>query len=184
MREDVRAAQQSQRAQEANAKLAIERTKPSLDLYAILSVNGLEDQGSHALAQPFSDGRPTQTVGVRFSVPIDFRMLKDTAQGYVKESEAAALQYQEKQYAQTHAWMDLRKRIEDAKKRLALFETLVHAQEDKLVLERKRLRQGRTTTYQVLLFEQDHIFAQLGWLHAAYDLLELRAQTSLYRDGL
>lgn len=50
----------------------------------------------------------------------------------------------------------------------------------KLDNERIRLRQGRATTYQVLLFEQDFSQAQAGRVLAATELIALKAQLNLY----
>jgi hypothetical protein len=53
-------------------------------------------------------------------------------------------------------------------------------QADKLSYERKRLREGRTTTYQVLMFEQDHSQSQLLRLRTALEVVSLNAQMKLY----
>jgi outer membrane protein TolC len=54
------------------------------------------------------------------------------------------------------------------------------AQRAKLENERVRLRQGRATTYQVLLFEQDYSQAQVSRVMTATELLSLKTQLKLY----
>ena len=56
------------------------------------------------------------------------------------------------------------------------------AQKAKLENERKLLKQGRTTTYQILLFEQEYSKSMLTTIQTAYQLLSLIADKKLY-DG-
>lgn len=58
----------------------------------------------------------------------------------------------------------------------------MNAQFEKLKYERDRLKQGRTSTYQILLFEQDYINAKLMRVQNASELITLLSQISLY-DG-
>ena len=52
----------------------------------------------------------------------------------------------------------------------------------KLEHERKLLEQGRTSTYQVLLMEQDYSGSQLNTQQTAYKLSEFIAELKLYQN--
>jgi len=56
----------------------------------------------------------------------------------------------------------LNESFSEAKVQLDLAQKLENIQRMKLDAERNRLHQGRTVTYQVLLFEQDYLVAELN----------------------
>ena len=64
---------------------------------------------------------------------------------------------------------------------MVLLGRIENAQKTKLEVERTRLRQGRTTTYQVLLFEQDYSAAALNRVKSAANILALQTQIRLYQ---
>ena len=81
---------------------------------------------------------------------------------------------------QQQAWSDLVARLSDAKTRLGLAFTIETAQKQKLEYEKQRLKEGRTTTYQVLLFEQDYSQAEYAKAKAAAQVLDFSARLKLY----
>ncbi|HAN03948.1 MAG TPA: TolC family protein, partial [Elusimicrobia bacterium] len=58
--------------------------------------------------------------------------------------------------------------------------TIEEAQRAKLEYEKQRLKEGRTTTYQVLTFEQDYTNAQYTRVSAAAQVLSTLANLKLY----
>jgi uncharacterized membrane protein affecting hemolysin expression len=84
-------------------------------------------------------------------------------------------------YSQEQDWIALTKNITDARNNLALLGRIEDAQKTKLEVERTRLRQGRTTTYQVLLFEQDYTTAASNRVKSAANILALQTQINLYQ---
>ncbi len=71
-----------------------------------------------------------------------------------------------------------------AKNKLTLAYNLEEAQGEKLNFERDRHRRGRTTTFQVLQFEQDYATAQLGRLKQSFDLLQTHSQLKTFMETL
>ena len=55
------------------------------------------------------------------------------------------------------------------------------AQKLKIENERSLLEQGRTTTYQILLFEQEYFRSQIKSLEIARQLLSLNAEAKSYK---
>ena len=56
-----------------------------------------------------------------------------------------------------------------------------NAQKLKIENERSLLEQGRTTTYQILLFEQEYFRSQIKSLEIARQLLSLNAEAKSYK---
>lgn len=179
-REDTQAAEQQSRASSANSKLGQERANPSLDLYGQLAFNGQNAGLSPSVSQSFSGDKPTAVVGLKFSAPLDFVTWKNTKEGWAKEREASDLVYQQKVIEQEAEWIELNRRFQDAKKRVVLQASIEKVQKNKLVYEKDRLLRGRTTTYQVLMFEQDYSQAQLTRLQYQAELLTLHAKLKLF----
>ena len=67
------------------------------------------------------------------------------------------------------------------KENLKLAQSIEAVQKAKLENERYRLKQGRTSTYQVLLFEQDYSNSQLATIQIADKMLEAVADQKLYQ---
>ena len=182
MRDDVRAAQQAERATAANSIVASEKDSPTLDLFASYALNGRQDGVLAALTDPFTANRPTQAVGVKFSVPLNFGTVSDSKRGWALERSGAEKTFQKKAFDEDQTWKNLNERLSDARRRYELARALETAQKAKLQHEKGRLQHGRTTTYQVLLFEQDYSMAQLSRIKSEADILTLLAQMKLFGD--
>jgi outer membrane protein TolC len=181
MREDVRAFLAQKNLAIANAELGRQRNRPNLELYASYSMNG-RDANSYrdAKDQAFSNTRPFSIYGVRFSTPIDFSSLNDYKQAYANEVTASELQYKRKAYEVDREYEILQERFANFKQRLKLMQEFVVIQEKKLKVEKRRYDQGRTTTFQVLQFEQDFANAQLLKLRFERELIAVYNQLKLF----
>jgi outer membrane protein TolC len=182
-RADVRSAEADARVAAANARIKEEDNKPSLNLYVDYELNG-EAAGSSnsAFSNSFSSDKPTTTVGFKFSVPLDFFASSDVRAGARRKEQAAKLTYEQKLRDQESDWQTLVAKLKNARERLEMTFTIEAAQKQKLEYERDRLKRGRTTTYQILQFEQDYLSAESSRVNAAYDILNLCTQIVLYRD--
>ena len=182
-REDVRAAEEQQKAAIAGAAAASEKDSPTLDLTGSLSFNGRNDNLGPSIGDPFSAGRTTWALGAKFILPLDRGAASDAVNGWHQEEKAAELMLQQKLFEQEQDWKDLGKKLEEAQRRLELAQKLVAAQKTKLEYERARLKQGRTITFQVLSFEQDYAQAQLMQLQAESVLVSLNSYLKLFVGG-
>jgi outer membrane protein TolC len=124
--------------------------------------------------------RPSTTIGIRVSAPLDFSAQSSARQGYNIEAASADTSFQRKSFEAERDWVDLASKFRQAKERLALYRELETVQRTKLDYERDRHARGRTTTQQVLQFESDFERAQLGRLQTLAELLTLNAQMKLY----
>ena len=191
MRTDVKAARESARAAEANSIMQIEKNRPTFDLYGSLSLNGQPPNlnadpynGAVSYGQSFGlsfqTNRPSYTLGFKFAMPLALEAKSNTQEGWRQEKIASETLYERKLYEQEQNWKDLNQSLTETKQHLALSQELEITQKNKLDLEKERLRRGRTTTYQVLLFEQDYLFAQLGRIKDQLATLTLITQLKLF----
>jgi outer membrane protein TolC len=83
---------------------------------------------------------------------------------------------------QHHEWDDLQQKVNDAKDRLRLIKELETAQRLKVTAEKTRLQQGRSTTLQMVLFEQDFLNAGVSRIIAGAEILDLVASLRSFSD--
>lgn len=178
---DVKATEAQLNAARASSTLVLERNRPTLDLSGSYSLNGRDPALNEALKDAGQSQRDTAFVGFNFKMPLNVGATSDAKSGALKAEKAAELTYQYANYAQEQDWASLTRNLNDARDNLRLIGRIEEVQKSKLENERTRLRQGRTTTYQVLLFEQDYTSASLTRVKSAANILGLQAQVKLYQ---
>ena len=179
-RADVKAAEASARATAADARGQAEKDKPALDMKVSYALNGHDSDFRAGTADSFGWSKPTMLAGLSFSIPFDYAAAKAAGAGALKKEKAAALLYQQKLLDQESERRDLVAKLGDARERLRLSYAIEEAQRVKMEHEKSRLKEGRTTTYQVLTFEQDYTNAQYGRVSAAEEVLATMADLKLY----
>lgn len=177
---DVKATEAQLSAAKANAQITLERNRPTLDVYGTYALNARNAELNEALQKSGGSDRDTAFMGMRFNVPLNFSATSDTRSGALKAERAAELNHQYARYAQEMDWTTLTRTLMDARDNLKLLGRIEEVQKSKLENERARLRQGRTTTYQVLLFEQDYTQAAVTRVKSAANILGLQSQLKLY----
>ncbi len=184
MRLDVKAADEMRKVAVANAQLTKEKYKPDLKVFGSLAWTGRDTLTDASVNQAVQGIHPTRVIGVSFTTPLSFGLMSDTYTGTKMEQEGAELQYQNKLMKQEQDWRDLNTKLQEAKQRLALTRQLETVQKAKLENEQQRLLRGRTTTYQMLLFEQDFDTAQLQRVNTQAEVLRIIAQMKLFGGAL
>lgn len=180
IRDDVRAAREQQRAAGANARIGREKNKPSLQLYGQYARNSQQLDKGDAIDRSFAPNEPTTAIGVRFSMPLAVLASSDARAGYAKEAAAADALAERKLFDQEIEWKDLVQKLSEAKARLAVAEKLADIQKRKALNERNRLKRGRTTTYQSLMFETDYNQAEYRRIQTQSEVLSLLAQMKTF----
>jgi outer membrane protein TolC len=179
-RADVEAALAQSLASQANSKLAQEKDKPSFDIFGSVSLNGRDAYVGSAFSDSYKSARSTTMIGLKFTMPLNFSAVSEARLGALKQEQGDELIAKQKVFDQEQQWLDLQKTLLDAKEKLGLVKTIVETQRAKLENEKVRLKQGRTTTYQVLLFEQECLVSELNLTRAGTEILMLLAQLKLY----
>ncbi len=178
---DLKAARAQADLAKASAILIKERNKPTLDVIGGYSLHGRGVETSNAFENASKTNRDAGYVGVLFQVPLNFKATSDAKAGADRLRDSAEINVQNIAYNQDQDWIALKDKLNESKITLKLARTMESAQKSKLENERSRLRQGRTTTYQVLLFEQDYTAASASRVQAARDIVALQTQIKLYQ---
>ncbi len=179
-RPDVKAAQASMKAAVANAKIDEENNKPSLNLYGAYAFKGVQAGATDAFNTSFNARGKEGLVGVKFSVPFYLGTIMDVQKGARMVASAARDEYRQKAFNEENDWENLLINLQFFQERTALAKEIEEAQKRKLENERSLLKRGRTSTYQVLLFEQEYCQAQVNLISSANNFLALMAQKKLY----
>lgn len=180
VREDLQASQYQTQMSQIQAKLKHEETLPKLELFGSMSYWGREPEYSDARREAFDRDHEYWTLGLRFSAPLEFGTVARVNDAYVQEANAKNFQTNQEQIELEREWHDLKDQFIQNKNNFLLAQKIKQAQTKKLEYEKKRLAKGRTTTYQVLLFELDLLHAELLVLESKSALLKNYTQLKLF----
>ena len=89
--------------------------------------------------------------------------------------------YRYRSFSEQKDWQDIVRNFNNLQKNLQISQKIENAQKLKIENERSLLEQGRTTTYQILLFEQEYFRSQIKSLEIARQLLSLNAEAKSYK---
>lgn len=179
-RDDVKSAEQSQRLARANALLGVERNTPTVNVVGTMGLNGRDAAFGQATSKSWSTSRPNYAIGVALNVPIDQWTGGDVRAGYRREAQAADILYKRRVFEQERIWHDQTSLFNDAVGRYKIAMDQEKAQREKVDYERQRHDRGRTTLYQVLLFESDLAASQLARIRSQADVLNAYAQLKTF----
>lgn len=179
---DIKASKAKMKAAVASAKIEEENNKPSLSLYGSYSLTQVKNNPQRAFYNSLAPNGIGTKIGLEFSLPINFGLTSDIQQGALKTASAAKITYRQQLLDQENDWQSLVQNMRSYRENLKLSLALEEAQKEKLENEIIRLEQGRTNTYQVLLFEQDFSNAELQTQQIAYRLLDMIATSRLYQN--
>jgi outer membrane protein TolC len=179
-REDLLASRQAQRLTAGQAEQVVERNRPNLELFGQAQLNGRANDASEALSSGWSLEKRTAAVGVRLVSTLNLGAKSDAQSGAEKERTAADLSLDRKVFEQRQEFIDLKSKLSEAQSRLALARELEKIQEEKLTNERARLQRGRSTTFQLIQFENDYSAAQLARLRSQFEVIRLVAQLNTF----
>ncbi len=163
--------------------LANEGQKPKLEIfgsYSLLSRQGEVSKTVSKLRDPY---QPANVIGLRLSLSLDRDAV--AASTRAKKLEEAALRYQldakSEELKQTQS--RLLSQLSATTSIYATSKDLVANQKEKLENEQKEFRNGRSTTYQLLMFTQDKTDAEEKQLQIAYQILLLHHQLALFEES-
>jgi outer membrane protein TolC len=172
-REDFDMLRAQARAGVAQAKYANSQIQPQLDLVASVATNGRDGTTPEAYQQTETNHYPTWSVGVNFSVPLDFGMISDIRRGYRKASAAADDLHSQAQFSEVRAWDDLNQQKKEAQGRYDRSLSVERIQTELVKREHTRLINGRATTFEALNFEQNLALAQIQRVQSQLFLLKI-----------
>lgn len=177
---DVKASKAQAALAKASSELILERNRPTLNIVGGYTLQGRDRETSEAFSNSVKTNHDAGYVGLMFQMPLNFKAVSDARAGAQRLKDSADISVQNLNYTQEQEWFDLKQSLSESKETLKLARSMENAQRAKLENERTRLRQGRTTTYQVLLFEQDYTQSQASRVQAATQIIALESQLKLY----
>ena len=180
---DVKSQKAQVEASVAQSKIEEENNKPSLNLYTSYSVNQVEANRIDAVSSTLNKSAPTGKIGLEFSMPINIGLSSDIRKGARIKASADKISYREKLLQQEIDWQNLQENLKDYQENLRLSTQIENAQKAKLENERNLLTRGRTSTYQILVFEQEYSNSELTTQQIAQKLHELIAEQKLYQQS-
>lgn len=182
-RDDVKASEQQKRIAAATARLGEEKNTPTVNLLGGIGLNGRDPLTGQAIDYSVQTNRPNYTIGVQANIPLDFSVTSHDREGYRRDVAAAETLYQRRVFEQERLWHDLTTQFTDAIGRYRISLDVEKANREKVTYERYRHDRGRTTLYQVILFENDYADAELARIRAQADVLNAYAQLRTFGGG-
>jgi outer membrane protein TolC len=183
-RADVRAAYERMRAAKAGAHLAREEALPTLEIFGSYALGGRDTQASEALSASFGSQNPSGLLGLRLETSLGVGALLRVRSGGRLQEEAAELEYRRVVLEEEVEWKNSLRRFTELKEQVDLAYQIEEAQLRKLEEERERFRQGKSNTYQIVLFERDYTTAQLARISLNAELLGLNARMKIFEGAM
>lgn len=181
-RDDLKAARARALSFEKQAQLGLEANKPLFDIYGTFSYNGKSNQTSNAINEGLKDNYTQNAIGVRFVAPLDFSLINNNSSGHRLNQIASLIDLRRKEFEQKREWEDLVQRYQDSLERVKLANAIMQVQKEKVLYERGRWTKGRSTIFQVLIFEQDYSESMIAKWQSILQALSLSSQIKLFRS--
>lgn len=176
VRMDLQATESQTRQKKAAYDQTYQNIYPDITAFASWRGNGLDPSLQSANSTAFSTDHPTWMLGAQFNLPLDVFTAARTAEGYKKEYESSVLSLKDKKLSVDQDWRDIRDRLADVDKRLAMATEIEALQKQNADEEKRQLDLGRTTQFQLLSFENQYSLARLGRLSLIAEKLGLLAK--------
>jgi len=179
-RADLEAARQALRASDAAVDSVIQRYTPDISVFAQLSANERDIDGVKAFGDVSKGQHPQTMVGIKLSANLDRGLFNEVLKGAKEATGAGAAQIEDKRQAAAQDWKQLEEQWKGVQARLSLATELEKLQGEKADREKTRYRDGRTTNFQVLRFEDDYSLARIQILQLLANARVLEAQARFY----
>lgn len=176
----AKASQASLLAAQNEARLNKEISRPKLDLFGTGEFSALKSKLSPAIGGAFAGKDKGLLVGLEMVLPLNVM-----ARWRAVKSDELKVQAAENSLAQTRIDENQRKQnllesISSLREQVKIAQVLEDTQKKKLQLERARHRQGRSTTFQILSFQQDYSDIQAQRLGLELALLTQISELELF----
>lgn len=154
-RKDTLAQKELNQSSEAMYRAQREKNKPSLDLTLQAYTQGRDAYMKPAQDETFKD-QDYFYIGVNFTLPLDQLNASRARSGFASLERSQKLLEQARARDENLTWEQTIDLSDDIAKQVVLIRELEVLQKKKADAERDRLNRGRSTTFQVLSFEQEY----------------------------
>lgn len=177
---DLQARQDQILSQKWMALAEREKLKPNLDLQVQGYTQGRGNTYSAAERRTFQD-EDYLFVGVGFSMPLDQIKTSRIRTGYTEMSQAQDQAEQSRLRDVGLTWSETVEKANQLKKQLEILRALEILERKKADSERNKLNRGRSTTFQVLNFEQDYNSARNQRINLEFQARQFINSLALYK---
>lgn len=179
-RADIEAARQALKGSDAYVDSIVQRFTPDISVFAQLSGNDRDTDGAKAFGNMFDGTHPQTTVGVKLTANLDRGLFNEVLKGAKEANGAGQASIDDKRLAYAQDWEQLKQQWDGIQTRLVLAQELEKLQGEKAEREKSRYRDGRTTNFQVLRFEDDYSLARIQILQLLANARAIEAQARFY----
>jgi outer membrane protein TolC len=172
-REDFQAVFEEAKMAGSRAEAARSQLWPQLDLTGGISSNGLDRATSTSYDEAQRGQHPDWNVGIVFSVPLDYSLIGKMSRAYAADARAARDRAEQARFEEDRAWNEVIRKNAEAQDVYQRATQLEKLQTTLVERERKRLLNGRTTTFQVTDAEQNLALVQINRVQAQLELLQI-----------
>ncbi|MEY4615219.1 MAG: hypothetical protein RJB66_179 [Pseudomonadota bacterium] len=180
-RMDLEIEKENINATEAGYQIQKEKNKPNINLNASYLRQGRDTEFGVAQSNVFREKKDSYMFAVQFSMPIDIGNLNDSKQGYEQLQQSQVLAEKVRARTETLQWKNTVDQAEALASQLKIIYNLEVIQKNKANLEREKYNNGRSTTYQVLNFEQDYVNTRNQRINTERELRKFINSLSLFR---
>jgi outer membrane protein TolC len=177
---DLQAMKELSEAAVLEASSARSSLDPDVSLTASYSGNSADTSFLRAEKEALNNSFRTYEIGVNLQIPLYFARTNNAKEAKDYQAQASRLEYEQARYRMKKAFLDLRSRIQENLQRIKIARELEKTEARKLKNEQKRFRQGRSTSFQVLSFEEDLARAEISLLGLYAQSRQDLAEMSLY----
>ena len=164
----------------AAIELEREKTKPTLEAFASYAVLSTREELINTPSGFGSPYQPNTTLGLRLSMPLDRELVDRQLQASSVRKNVTELRKENERNTLQKQLSSLMVQRKDSLETLALAEKLETLQRKKLANEQQEYRNGRSTTYQILMFSQDLASAEFAKLQVLYALKIVDSQLRMF----
>ena len=153
---------------------------PQLDLNLSAQWNGRDPELSPAIDETFDSNQSNFYIGLQFTMPLDVPKYLRVERGLLELSASEKLRNAAEQRDGQVEWENFVARGTSLYKQVSILRELEVTQKQKADAERARLVNGRSTTFQVLSFEQDYISTRSRRISAELQARQYIVELPLY----
>lgn len=181
VRMDLELEKENLNSMEANYQLQKEKNKPNLNLALSYLRQGRDIEPEDASSRVFKDKKESYMVAVQFAMPLDLSNLNDSKEGFEQLRQSQILGEKARQRSEAIQWKNTVDQAQALSNQLKIVRELEGIQKNKADLEREKYNNGRSTTYQVLTFEQDYANTRNQRINIERDLRRFINSLNLFR---
>lgn len=169
------------RSAKLTSELELDSAKPELDIFFQYGLKSQSDKLSDALSDVNSPSRPKTTIGLSLSMLVDRDIAGSSYRAALKRAQVAETQKASLERDLERDLKALLERYSNGLESYKIAAELEKLQRSRVENEQAEFKNGRSTTYSMLMANQDLAQAELGKLKTAFDTKAAESQLNLFK---